>query len=135
MGGVIRGATLLQMRQFGRFLNSSLRVVRRKVCVRRVRITHSMMVTVAHCDCSIVVHVCGRRVREMGQTENGGPRVGHRIDVTSANVNGASLHMRPVVAIALERMRVILGRGRVGPRIPLLGGRAVVKGAVQRRGI
>lgn len=29
MGGVIQAAPLLQMRQFGRFLDSSLRVVRR----------------------------------------------------------------------------------------------------------
>lgn len=127
-GGVIRGASRLQMRKFGRFLNSSLRVVRRKVCVRRVRITQSVMVTIAHSDCSIVVHVCGRRVREMGQAENGGPVVGHRIDVASANIHRAALlQLRPIAPIALERMRVILGRGRAAsPGIPLLRGRAVV---------
>lgn len=110
MGGVIRGVPLLQMRQFGRFLNSSLRVVRRKVCIC-VRITHSMMGIITHSNCSIVVHACGRWMWEMGQTENGGPGVGHRIDVASANVNWAALNVRPIIAIALERMRVILRRG------------------------
>lgn len=86
------------------------------------------MVTIAHSDCSIVVHVCGRRVREMGQAENGGPVVGHRIDVTSAYIHRADLlQVRPIAAISLERMRVILGRGRAAsPGIPLLRGRAVV---------
>lgn len=66
-----------------------------------------MVLAVAHADCSVVVHI--RRVRQVAQAENGRPRIGHRVHV--ASINGAALHMRPVVAIALERVRVILGRG------------------------
>ena len=121
------------MREFRRFLDSSLRVVRRQVCVRRCRITYAVVLTVAHCDCAIVVHVCGRRMREVAQAENRAPRIGHWVDVASADIYGATLHVRPVAAIALERVRVILGRGRISPGIPLLGGRAVAVGAAQRR--
>lgn len=96
---------MLQMRQFRRFLDSSLRVVRRKVCVRWCRITHAMMLTatVAHCDRPVVLHASRRRrrVREVGETENRCPGAGHRVYVASADVDGAALHVRGVVAVAV----------------------------------
>lgn len=133
------------MRQFGRFLDSSLRVVRREVRVGRRGVAQAelllllLLLTAAHRDCAVVVHASGRRrVREVGQPEDRAPRAGHGVHVayataaatstttTASDVRRAALHVRPAVAaVALQRVRVIVGRGRVRAGEPLLGGRAI----------
>lgn len=123
---VVTHDDILQMGKFGSFLNSSLRrMVRSKICVGRVWLARSMVMIVAHWP--TVVHIGGRRMREVSQTEDGRPRICHGIHIIAPNIDGASLYMWIAITIALKRMRVIFRSHCCSSGVSLLSWRAAIE--------
>jgi len=85
------GYHILQMREFRRFLNPSLRrLVRGEVRVRRMGITGSVVVVARDLSGTAVVHAGGRGVGKMAEVEHGA-RGWHGINKVPADVHGAAL--------------------------------------------
>lgn len=101
---------ILQMRQFRRFLNPSLRrLVRGEVCVCGMGITGSMVVVSWDLCGTAVVHTGGWGVGKMAEVEHGA-RGWHGINKIPTHVNGAALQIGVgKAAVALHAVVFVLG--------------------------
>lgn len=93
---------LLQMRQLGCFLNSTLRrMVRWQICVCRVCIARSVVLVSRHLCGTVVVHAGRLVVWQVVEAVHRRPSGRHGIHIVPSYVHGATLHVRgPIVATA-----------------------------------